>query len=377
MTYLLLTGRHAEQMQALYGRTWPTASDLSTVPEAAMRDPDDVQIVDGVAAISVRGVLTKKLDATLKYWGIENTSYAGIIAQVERAKSKNAKAIQLTVDSGGGAVDGLYEAMDAIRASGIPTTAKVEGMAASAAYMLASQAMRIEADSPLSLVGSVGVATTVYTSEYRRDIANRDSAKKRPDVATEEGVAVVQDELDDIYNVLAERIAEGRAVDVETVNEKFGQGAVMTARKALAAGMIDSIGKPNAGTPAGLTIQGEENMDRAKLKAEHPDLFASLMAEGIAAGRAECLEVVAGHLSLAEASGDMDRAVADIRAMNPVTSSVLAHHTAASIRRANIAARQEEAPAAVVANEGGMSAESFEKEKAEINAMIPGVKVEW
>lgn len=271
MSYLLLTGKHAEQIQALYGRAMPTASDLATVPEAAMRDPDDVQIVDGVAAISVRGVLTKKLDANLKYWGIENTSYSGIITQVERAKRKGAKAIQLTVDSGGGSVDGLYEAMSAIRASGIPTTAKVEGMAASAAYMLASQATRIEAETPLTLIGSVGVATTVYTSEYRKDIANRESAKKRPDVATEEGVAAVQDELDDIYYVLAERIAEGRRTTVEAVAEKFGNGAVMTARKAVDAGMIDGIKTPNA-VASGITIQSEDrDMDRAKWKAEHPD----------------------------------------------------------------------------------------------------------
>ena len=36
MTHLLLTGRHAEQLRALFdGGSWPTAADLVSVPEAA------------------------------------------------------------------------------------------------------------------------------------------------------------------------------------------------------------------------------------------------------------------------------------------------------------------------------------------------------
>ena len=117
-------------------------------------------------------------------------------------------------------------------------------------------------------------------------------------------------------------------------------------------------------------------MDKTTLKAEHPDLFAAIVAEGKEAGKAECLEVIEGHLALAAASGDNDRALEDIKAMKPITQAVMAHHTAAGIRNASIEARDEEAPPATGGGDPAPDApESFAKEQAEINAMFSGVEV--
>jgi len=381
MTWLL-TSDEAARIRGIVGKVSVSASEISAAQVTA-KDPD-VQIVDGVAAIDVRGVLSKKVDRWLSYFGVEQTAYTDISTQIAQAKQRGAKKIVLNVDSGGGSVDGLYDAMKAIRNSGIYTEAVVDGTAASAAYMLASQANRIVAKNEMSIIGSIGVATSVFLPDgVVKDITNRESADKRPDVSTEEGVAVVQDFLDDVYGVIAPMVADARGIDVKAMNENYGNGAIMTARSAISRGMIDAIGQDRIETAVkAAATTGVKRMDKQQLKAEHPDLFAAVIEEGRAIERAACLELIAAHLELAEASGDNARALADIKAMNPVGQAVMAHHAAAGIRKAAVAARQEEAPAQVVQNTvAGEVAEAdpLMKEKAALNAVAEnaGVKVEW
>ena len=315
------------------------------------------------AMIDIRGVLTKKPDAVLAYFGIEHTAYTDLIAQIEEAKKQKARRIVLRVDSGGGMVDGIYDAMIAIRDSGIKTVAHVEGVAASAAYMLASQASVIEAENPLSIVGSIGVAVTYLKWRGQYDIANTESPDKRPDVETPEGRAVVQKELDGIYNELVSMIAQGRNVNDDVVRKDYGRGAVMTAKDAKERGMIDAI--VNTGKKPKPTKEIRMNIEQ--MKAEHPELYKAAFDAGVQEGKNQCKELMEGHLALADASGDMARAIEDIKALNAITPGCMAHHTAAGIRSAKIAQREAESVPAV-------EVESSTKPESESDAELSRLK---
>ena len=88
-----------------------------------------------------------------------DSDYSAIRASVRRALADpNARTVDLVIDSPGGSVLGLPETADVIHAANRikPVRAFVTGIAASAAYWLASQASTITL-TPSGEVGSVGV----------------------------------------------------------------------------------------------------------------------------------------------------------------------------------------------------------------------------
>jgi signal peptide peptidase SppA len=112
---------------------------------------------DGVAVITITGSLINRGAWVGSDSG--ETSYEGIKYQVAAAAADpRARAILLDIESPGGEAVGAFEAAQAIRdaAKAKPVTAVVNGMAASAAYALASGANRI-VTTPTGLTGSIGV----------------------------------------------------------------------------------------------------------------------------------------------------------------------------------------------------------------------------
>ena len=357
-------------------------SDDYRVFEAASRQP--VKVKNNKAKIKIVGVLTATPDRFLRYFDVPNTAYSEIEEEIEEAKKKGAEEIEFLVDSGGGYIDGMYNCMSAILNCGIKTTAKVESMAASAAYMLASQCDSIVAASPISAIGSVGVAVRLSSSDNFIDVTNTDSKDKRPNVKTEEGKKVVEDELDDFYEVIAEKMAEGRKTTIENINKKYGNGRVMTARKALVAGMIDDIEEDKKQPSTEAKKERGIKMNKEQLKAEHPELYASIVKEAKEAGKKEGIDQaqkrVKAHLELAEASGDMKRATEDILAFNAIDESVIAHHAAERIKLKMVTAREQEAPRATGTGTEGAAPQAQEDnfktaQKLEKDFEVEGVQV--
>src|SRR5690606_854253 len=62
------------------------------------------------------------------------------------------------------------------------------------------------------------------------------------DLKTDEGKATVQEMVEDLAGVFVESVARNRGVSREKVISDFGQGGILIAKKAIAAGMADSIG---------------------------------------------------------------------------------------------------------------------------------------
>lgn len=191
--------------------------------------------------------------------------------------SSDVQRIVMLVDSPGGVVSGLGEAAEALRASPKPITAFVTGYAASAAYWLASQAGEIVMDRSAA-VGSIGVIASMSRQEApdaqgRRgyEVVSTGAPMKRPDPSTEEGCAVIQAQVDAIEAVFIADVAAGRGVQAARVRSDFGQGAMIDAQAAIAAGMADRIGTLEAelGKSSGPTrTQGAGRRARATADVE-------------------------------------------------------------------------------------------------------------
>jgi ClpP class serine protease len=303
-----------------------------------------LSVSGSVANIEIKGLLTPERSEILDWFGVAQTVYGDISAATAIADGDDSvKEIRYNISSGGGYVDGLMGAMASIAGANKPTTALVTGMAASAAYMLASQTGEIVAADAATMLGSVGVVAGYVVNSDVKQVTNTDSQNKRPDVTTVDGMKAAQEELDDIYSVFAPLIASKRGMSVDEMGDKFKHGAMMTAKTAIERGMIDRIGVVENMTltkPAETTAaqQGVARMDYKALKSEHADLFDAVKAEGVDQER----DRVQAHLTLAEASGDMETAIEAIKAGAGLTDSIVAKHKAAQLKTEAIVAREDD-----------------------------------
>lgn len=329
---LVLTAEQMTEFNALYSDDFPGSRIF--------------QKVGTVAQVNIAGVLTKEPNWMYRYYGGGNTAYTEIISAINEAERDPAiKEIILAIDSPGGQTNGLCSAMDAIKNTKKTVLAVVEGQAASAAYGLASQANKIIAADRGCMVGSVGAAASIVVSENVVDIASTNAPKKRPDVTTDAGKAVIRETLDQIESIFIADIAAGRKVTADKVKLEFGQGGMYVAAHALERGMIDEIktadssATTNAKSSATYTAS-EENltMDAATLKAQFPAVYTAIYNEGKTAEN----ERVSAHLTLGEASGDMQTAISAINDGSELTASIQAKYMAANMKRSQVAGREKD-----------------------------------
>jgi len=159
-------------------------------------------------------------------------------------------SILLDVDSPGGSSFLVREMADEIREAREvkPIYAVANAMAASAAYMIASSASELYA-SPSAFVGSVGTYY-VHTddSELKEKIGIKETvihegkfkaALMTP--LTPETREHIQQMVSDTQDSFVEAVALGRYTTVEDVTANYGEGGVVTAKRALDAGMVDGV----------------------------------------------------------------------------------------------------------------------------------------
>lgn len=184
-------------------------------------------------------------------WYVD-TPYEAIRRDVKHALEDPAvREITLLVDSPGGSVLGLPESADAIHAANRvkPVRAIVTGIAASAAYWLASQASTISL-TPSGEVGSVGVldlhadvtgALEKAGVRLTAVTAGEHKAERAPFVPlSNEAKARMQSGVDRWYSDFLGAIRRGRGARV-SASSNYGGGRMLSSREALAAGMVDFV----------------------------------------------------------------------------------------------------------------------------------------
>lgn len=206
-----------------------------------------VEMRGDIAVVHVTGPLFRYANLFTDISGA--TSIENLAVEFGKAVDNPAvRAIALNIDSPGGEVAGVSELAGAIydaRAKK-PVMAYVDDLAASGGYWLASAAQRIVAGDTARL-GSIGVVAT-YSERAKREgtktyqFVSSVSPKKRPDLATPEGQSLVQSMVDDLAAVFVGAVARNRGIAEDKVISDFGQGGVLIASKAVAAGMADQVG---------------------------------------------------------------------------------------------------------------------------------------
>lgn len=207
-----------------------------------------------VAVIPVMGTIARRMNFMDALSG--GTSIEIFERRFDEAMADDeVTSIVLSVDSPGGSVYGVEEIArkiyNARREKRI--VAVVDGgLAASAAYYLASSATEVVA-SPSSEIGSIGVfGIHMDWSEYlaKEGIkptlikAGANKAEGAPHFPlTEEAAAHLQEAVDDYYDQFVRAVARNRGVSVKLVRgEAYGQGRTFTTKRALDRGMVDKVG---------------------------------------------------------------------------------------------------------------------------------------
>ncbi len=285
--------RHATVAEAEASSVEVAATMLGKAPEqilAALASAPGhaaAEVIDGTAEISVTGVLLPAPKPLYTLLGVDYSDYETIGAQAKEAdRDPNVRQIVLNVDSPGGRVDGLVELCRTLATLDTPMVARVHSMAASGGYIIASQADKIEAMQEMSRIGSMGVVTERYVSNYTVSITNTDSPNKRPDPKTEQGRSVIRGELDEVFDVVAGIVADGRGVSIGQVKSSFGSGGTMLPAAAKRLGMIDTI----QGEQVRATISA---MDIDSLRADHREVYNAVVSSAVASERGRVTRLLA------------------------------------------------------------------------------------
>lgn len=204
-----------------------------------------------VGVVNIHGPLVSGDAGFMQLFGV--TGYDNVReALVKAVADKDAKSIMLSIDSPGGAVNGVTDAARFIQAVGRikPMSAYADTMA-SAAYWLGSGAAHITA-SDTGMIGSIGVlsvhreaskmhekegiTTTVMRAGEFKALAN--PYEPLSDTAKE----TTQARLEYAYGLFADTVAENRGTTRAALDAKAGRGREFMGAQALDAGLVDKIG---------------------------------------------------------------------------------------------------------------------------------------
>ncbi|MDO7851573.1 S49 family peptidase [Hymenobacter convexus] len=201
-----------------------------------------------VAVLPIQGTVQKR-------GGYCSLGTKDLVAQLNAAnRDPEIAAIVLDIDSPGGQVDGTEELAQACALSAKPVVAYIDGLGASAAYWIASQASYIFINSASTgYAGSLGVLCMSINQEaflekqgYKVEILRSgravDKARLNPVEPLSDAVrASVQADLDQIGETFIAAVEKGRAGKLSTKEDVF-TGKVYRGAEAKKHGLVDAIG---------------------------------------------------------------------------------------------------------------------------------------
>ena len=238
-----------ERIGAEPGGAQFTARERNAAADAAGRDARRA----GLAVLPLRGVIAHRAEAFDDVSGPRGTSTEVFGRQLrEQLANPDVGGVVIDVDSPGGTVEGVQELAQIIfdARGDKPIVAVANAQAASAAYWIASQADELVV-TPSGEVGSIGVWTahvdiSAKLEELGEDVtlifAGAHKVDGNPfEPLGEEARADLQASVDAVYGTFLKDVARGRGLSQAVVARDFGQGRMLMARQALAAGMVDRI----------------------------------------------------------------------------------------------------------------------------------------
>jgi signal peptide peptidase SppA len=257
--------------------------DAATVEKVAAgnRQAGAAAVTRSVAVLPIVGTISQRADLLNDFSG--GTSAEAIGRQFDALlKDESVGCIVLDVDSPGGAYCGTPELAERIfSARGQkPIVSVANCLAASAAYWIASAADEVVA-SPSADVGSIGVLAVHYDLSEQNKLEGRQptyitygkyKAEFNQDSPLDpEALAELQRRVDEAGETFVKAVARNRGVAPQKVRDDFGQGRLMGAKEAVAAGVADRIDTLEA-TIARLAAGGRVKKGGKKARVERERL---------------------------------------------------------------------------------------------------------
>jgi signal peptide peptidase SppA len=214
-------------------------------------DVPRAQQIGPVAVIPVFGTVAHRMNMFSEFSG--GTSTESLKAQIQKAAAdESVSSIVLDVNSPGGTVGGLPELHSAIMdlRAVKPIVASINAQSASAAYWITSAASEI-CITPSGEAGSIGVfcahedlSKAAETQGVKVTIVKAGKYKAEGnqfEPLSDEAKAMLQSKVDTFYNMFVKDVAAGRGVTAKDVKGGFGEGRMLSANDAKAAGLVDRI----------------------------------------------------------------------------------------------------------------------------------------
>jgi signal peptide peptidase SppA len=373
----------------------------------------DYDIVDGVAVITIDGVIAKKMNMFSMISGGASSEIARRSLMAAQADAL-VHSIILSIDSPGGTVDGTQTLGDAVfeARSAKPIVTLGGGMIASAAYWIGSAANAAYISEDTTTVGSIGVVTShqdISGAEAAKGIKTTEiSAGKYKRIASaygplsDDGRQSIQERLDYMYSLFVGAVARNRGVAADVVLKNMADGRVFIGNQAIEAGLVDGVmsfealvaklnqERPVIGrTPAPqraavahvlsskTTLKGS-TMNKDELQAAHPELAEELRAEGAANERERIKAIegqaIPGHEKLIATLKFDGKSTAGDAAMAVVAAEKSARqaHAAAAASDAPTPLPAAAPPAVAPVASGDKSRDDLHKEALAYQAAHPG-----
>lgn len=204
-----------------------------------------VVIRDDVAIIKIEGVISKDYDS-FNYFYYGGSASLNDLAQdfYNCLKNESISAIIFDIDSPGGVMSGVNEFSEIIfNSRGIkPIIAYTNGIAASAAYYIASACDEIVIDKTGG-VGSIGVIKTFYSGKKDTiSFVSSQSKNKNIDPDTDKGKEIYQSQVDELAEVFLDHVSKYRKISKEEIMKGGDYGSVVYGKKAIDSRLCDKFG---------------------------------------------------------------------------------------------------------------------------------------
>jgi signal peptide peptidase SppA len=210
------------------------------------------EVHGSVAVVPIEGVIAKKMNLFSRISGGASTQL--IERDIRQALADpEVKSIILSIDSPGGTVDGTQELANFIYSirGQKPLVTHTDGSMASGAYWIGSAANQLYISGDTVMIGSIGVVaqhvdyskaeadegirvTEITAGKYKR-IASQHAP------LTEEGRAVIQEIVDDIYTAFVNDVARNRGTSADDVLSRMADGKIFIGKKSIEAGLVDGV----------------------------------------------------------------------------------------------------------------------------------------
>ena len=234
----------------------PSAEDRAKVAadkEKRQGRPALPPIQGGIAVLPLYGVITQRGNMTDDISGPGSVSTEKFSQALRSAVNDPAVGgVIIDIDSPGGSVYGISELADEIYQARRtkPVVAIANSLAASAAYWIGSAASEFYV-TPGGEVGSIGVwmahqdLSAMYDAAgIKTTLVSAGKYKTEGNVfqpLDKDAKAFLQTRVDDYYNAFVKAVARGRNTDMAKVRNGMGQGRILGAADAKAAGMVDDV----------------------------------------------------------------------------------------------------------------------------------------